>query len=305
MNIKVDKQVNNLKEIIKNHSITIDGECVELHPDALEFIAQDYIYQEGLNNTKQEEIKKDKAIYFKNKNDFEEIIKCNFGSFYFSFYNSFPKIDKQYLFRFIYLSTYLKYDDDIIVIKEGERYKPIKENELQQFLKLKKTEYFNTKKSLIENKLIYIDSKEYIHINNKINTLGNINKNKKEYTRIFKDSIRQLYNKSTPREHKKLYIFYELLPYINYNLNIVCFNPEEVNPELIEPITLNYIIDKFYINKQRSVAKKQLLNMTLGGEYLFIMITKYNKNFLAVNPKLYYKGNKIDDLNYLIDLFRV
>ena len=52
MNLKIDKQVKNLKEIIKNHSVTVDGECVELHPDALEFIAQDYIYQEGLNNIK-------------------------------------------------------------------------------------------------------------------------------------------------------------------------------------------------------------------------------------------------------------
>ena len=157
MNIKVDKQVNNLKEIIKNHSITIDGECVELHPDALEFIAQDYIYQEGLNNTKQEEIKKDKAIYFKNKNDFIQKITGLYGKFYFSFYTNLPDIAKQYLFRFIYLSTFLKYNDDRLMIKEEkERYKLIYEYELQDILKLSTREYQYTKKALIENKLIRI-----------------------------------------------------------------------------------------------------------------------------------------------------
>ena len=303
LNNLINEKVDTLKEIIKYHSVTVEGECVELHPEALEFIAQDYIYKEALNNTKEQEIKKEKAIYYKNKNELEQAIKCNLGSFYFNFYNTLPDIERQYLFRFIYLSTYLKYEDDRIAIKDGQRYKFIKENELQKLLMLKKTEYFNTKKVLVDSKLISIDLEGYIHINSKISTLGNIGKTKKEYTRIFKDSIRELYERSI--EHKKLYVFYELLPYINYNLNIICFNPEEVNPELIEPIKLNDIIDKFYVNKQRSVAKKQLLTMTLGGEYLFIMITKYNKDFFVVNPKLYYKGNKIEDLNYLIDLFRV
>ena len=45
--------------------------------------------------------------------------------------------------------------------------------------------------------------------------------------------------------------------------------------------------------------------MTLRGEYLLLMVTKYNKNFFVVNPKLYYKGNRKEDLNYLVDLFRV
>ncbi len=298
-------KVIDYKNIIKqNNIITEDGELVRLHDQVYENLAMDFItYQEQQEEARREQ--KEKAKFFRDKTEFEQAIKSNLGSFYFNFYNSLPKIERQYLFRFIYLSTYLKYDDDRIMIKDGQRYKLIKENELQKLLGLKKTEYFNTKKVLIDNKLIRVDPDGYIHINSKISTLGNISRTKKEYTRIFKDSIRELYEKSTPREHKKLYIFYELLPYINYNLNIVCFNPEEVNPELIEPITINDIIDNFYINKQRSVAKKQLLTMTLGGEYLFIMITKYNKDFFVVNPKLYYKGNKIEDLNYLIDLFRV
>ena len=300
---KWTNEVKTTKNIIKNNEfITKDGEIIELHDSVLENIAMDIVnYKE-----EKEQKKRDIKQRFIEKEGFEKEIADQLGNFYFSFYTKLPKIDKQYLFRFIYLSTYLKYNDTKLAYKEDNgRYRSIKEFELQELLKLKKTEYFNTKKALIENNLIHIDNNDNVCINKKVHVLGDMVKTKKEYTRIFKDAIRELYNKSTPREHKKLYIFYELLPYINYNLNIICSNINEVDPELVEPLDLNFIIDNLYINKQRSVAKKQLLNMTLGGEYLLLMVTKYNKNFFVVNPKLYYKGNRKEDLNYLVDLFRV
>lgn len=307
MNIKIDKQVNNLKEIIKNHSVTVDGECVELHPDALEFIAQDYIYQEGLNNTKQEEIKKDKAIYFKNKNDFIQKITGLYGKFYFSFYTNLPDIAKQYLFRFIYLSTFLKYNDDRLMIKEEkERYKLIYEYELQDILKLSTREYQYTKKALIENKLIRIEDDKTIHINNELSINGDIGNTKKDYIRIFNSSIQNIYKNSVAKDHKKLFILIELLPYINYNLNVLCFNPEETQPELIDPLTLDdiaNILDMYKNNKSK--LKTLLLNIFVDGKKAMMINKDYKQEFFMVNPCIYYKGNKSDDIDFLDKLFRV
>lgn len=307
MNIKIDKQVNNLKEIIKNHSVTVDGECVELHPDALEFIAQDYIYQEGLNNTKQEEIKKDKAIYFKNKNDFIQKITGLYGKFYFSFYTNLPDIAKQYLFRFIYLSTFLKYNDDRLMIKEEkERYKLIYEYELQDILKLSTREYQYTKKALIENKLIRIEDDKTIHINNELSINGDIGNTKKDYIRIFNSAIQNIYKNSVAKDHKKLFILIELLPYINYNLNVLCFNPEETQPELIDPLTLDdiaNILDMYKNNKSK--LKTLLLNIFVDGKKAMMINKDYKQEFFMVNPCIYYKGNKSDDIDFLDKLFRV
>lgn len=307
MNIKIDKQVNNLKEIIKNHSVTVDGECVELHPDALEFIAQDYIYQEGLNNTKQEEIKKDKAIYFKNKNDFIQKITGLYGKFYFSFYTNLPDIAKQYLFRFIYLSTFLKYNDDRLMIKEEkERYKLIYEYELQDILKLSTREYQYTKKALIENKLIRIEEDKTIHINNELSINGDIGNTKKDYIRIFNSAIQNIYKNSVAKDHKKLFILIELLPYINYNLNVLCFNPEETQPELIDPLTLDdiaNILDMYKNNKSK--LKTLLLNIFVDGKKAMMINKDYKQEFFMVNPCIYYKGNKSDDIDFLDKLFRV
>ena len=49
-------------------------------------------------------------------------------------------------------------------------YRLIKEYELMDLLKLNKTEYFKTKKELIQKDLIYIEKEnKSIHINNKNN----------------------------------------------------------------------------------------------------------------------------------------
>lgn len=307
MNIKIDKQVNNLKEIIKNHSVTVDGECVELHPDALEFIAQDYIYQEGLNNTKQEEIKKDKAIYFKNKNDFENNLIGLYGKFYFSFYKLLPDIGKQYLFRFIYLCTYLKYNDNKLMINKNNKYIPLYEQDLQDILKLSTREYQYTKKALIDNKLIYIDKEKIVCINNNIAIRGNIGNTKKDYIRIFNNSIQDIYNKSLPKEHKRLYLFIELLPYVNYNLNVLCFNPEETTPELIKPLTLEDMtkILNMYKGNNKYKLQKLLLNTFVNNTKVMMINKDYKKEFYIINPCIYYKGNKIENINYLNNLFRV
>ena len=303
----INEKVENLKDIIKYHSITVEGECVELHPEALEFIAQDYIYKEALNNTKEQEIKKEKAIYYKNKNEFIQKITGLYGKFYFSFYNNLPDIPKQYLFRFIYLSTFLKYNDDRLMIKENnERYRLIYEFELQDILKLSTREYQYTKKTLIENKLIKIDDDKVIHINNKLSINGDIGNTKRDYIRVFNNAIQSIYINSTAKDHKKLFILIELLPYINYNLNVLCFNPEETQPELINPLTLDdiaNILDMYKSNKSK--LKTLLLNIFVDGKKAMMINKDYKQEFFIINPCIYYKGNKGDDIDFLDKLFRV
>ena len=307
INIKINDQVDRLKELIKYNSVTKEGECVELDPNAVEYIAQEYIYQEALNNTKEEEIRKEKAIFYKNKSEFIQKITGLYGKFYFSFYNNLPDIPKQYLFRFIYLSTFLKYNDDRLMMKESnERYKLIYEFELQDILKLSTREYQYTKKALIENKLIKIDNDKTIHINNKLSINGDIGNTKRDYIRVFNNAIQNIYINSTAKDHKKLFILIELLPYVNYNLNVLCFNPEETQPELINPLTLDdisNILDMYKNNKSK--LKTLLLNIFVDGKKAMMINKDYKQEFYMVNPCIYYKGNKSKDIELLDKLFRV
>lgn len=298
-------EVDKTKHILKNNEfITEDGEVVKLHDKTLENIAMDIVNYNEDEEAKTIKIKQ----FFKDKTEFENMLTNKLGRFYFSFYNNLPKIDKQYLFRFIYLCTYLKYNDTRLFLKgDNDKYILIKENELQDLLKLSKSEYYRTKETLINNNLIHIDNKNNIHINNKISTLGNINNNREDFTRIFKKSIQDIYNKSLPREHKKLALFIDLLQYVNFNLNIICFNPAEVNPALIEPLTIKDIQEALGDNGGKNISrlKNNLLNTFIGDEKAMLIVKDFEKEFFVVNPKMYYKGNRIEDLNYLINLFNI
>ena len=178
-----------------------------------------------------------------------------------------------------------------------------------ELLKLKKSEYYNTKNILIENGLIHIDSEQNININHDISFIGKISKDnsKQDYIRIFKDTIIELYNKSTTREHKKLAVFIELLPYIHFKYNIICNNPSCDLIEDVEPLTakdLSNILQE-YNNKNSSMLKKQLLSIHIGNTESMLYVERFNKKFFAVNPLIYYKGRHIEDLNFLVELFKI
>jgi len=177
-----------------------------------------------------------------------------------------------------------------------------------ELLQLKEREYYNTKKSLIDNQLISIDEDKNIIINDNISFVGKVAKGTKEdYIRIFKESIKELYKQSLPREHKKLGLFIELLPYIHFKYNIICKNPtcniiEDVDP--LSPKEIGEIL-KEYSNKNNVMVKKKLLSIHIGNKEAVLYVERFNKKFFAVNPLIYYKGKRIEDLSFLIELFKL
>ncbi|WP_283695678.1 hypothetical protein [Clostridium perfringens] len=278
--------------------------CTLINNENGEIIRDDF----NILELEDQQKKKETLEFLKIKNDFENLIYDNMGNFYFNFYLSLPKIDKQYIFRFIYLCTYLKFNDSRLMKKINGKNELIKVSELMNLLKLGKTEYNKTRNILVDNDLIRINKDDSISIDRNISFVGKVKKsNKEEYSRIFKKSIQELYNNSTAREHKRLALFIELLPFIHYKYNIVCKNPECELMEDIDPFTIQEIqeFSKTYTDKNLSRFKKNMLNIFVGGEKTIMIIEDYKKKFVVVNPKVYYKGNDLQDLEYLISLFRI
>ncbi len=280
-------------------------ECTLINNETGEILDRTYT----VKTAKEEEKIKDIINFTREKSDFENNILHNLGIFYFNFYNKLPKkLDKQYIFRFIYLCTYLKYGDTRLMKKvKQNKYELIKVCDLMELLKLSQREYYRTRKELEENKLITIKEDDSISINNKISFIGKVDKhNKQEYSRIFKESIQELYNNSTSREHKRLALFIELLPFIHYKYNIICKNPHCELMQDVEPFTIQEL-QKISGNGGKNITrfKNNLLNIMVGGQKAMMLIEDYEKKFFIVNPKIYYKGNDLEDLTYLINLFRI
>ena len=305
--------INKQKEIIENvlkesNIVTNDGELIELHDDIINQISSKIIKTTAEKTVEENEAVKKGIQIRKDISEFEQMIKEYFGNFYFNFYNNIPKdLDDQFKFRFIFLCTYLKYDDDRLMIKqENGLYRLIKENELMELLKLSERETRTTKRKLIDNNLIYIDEENNsIHINDKISLVGNIsNSNDNNYVKVFKNTIRDLYNQSKPREHKKIAFLINLLPFIHFQYNIICKNPNCECIEDIRPYTVRELMNKFNMTNITGF-KKRLLGIKCNNKKVTMIFEDFDKTMIAINPSIFYRGTKKDALNYLIGLFGI
>jgi len=293
-------KIRDYKNIIKSNGIVTEyGEVIENISDrSLELIAMDFITMEEQGKEKKLDIIQMKE----EQTEFQQYLLNCYGSFYFNFYKRFGNIEKQFLFRFIYLATFMNYDN---LLSDGK--KLIKEEKLIDIFNLGKTEFYKTKKYLIENKFITIQDNKTILINDKYCKKGKINKTKSiEVVRMFNDAIRELYEKSTPKEHKKLALLIEILPLINLKFNVICHNPKCEYEENIEPYAMSDLCSELgYDKTHASRLKKDLLKLKVNNELVIGIFEKDNGKAIYVNPSIYYKGIKMEDIKNLQSMFRI
>lgn len=277
-------------------------EDIQLTPELLDEIVKE-AYKKGVEDA-QGRKERQKEGYKKRieQEEFYKQLKFTCGSFYFDYYNKFKINEKQYLFRFIYLCTYMNYDN---ILSNGTRL--YLENELEDLLLLSRREYYNTKKFLLDNELIKITKDKHILINDTYCKRGKIFMEKNiEVVRIFDKAIQELYKKSTPKEHKKLALLIDILPYVNFRHNVICKNPEEENFLKIQPMTMKELCVAIGQDERKpSLLKNKLFKLTVSGEIVIGIFDKVIGSCIYVNPKVYYKGNNIEELEVLARMFKI
>lgn len=238
------------------------------------------------------------------KNLFNEMIDKLCGNFCFSFYDEVMKLENAYLFRFIYLSTYINYKGYVEFGNAKGVNKLIKKNDIKEILNLKRTEAYNTIKYFEDNNLLTYDEDNYVKINPAISKRGKlINKeNESKHTRIFDTYIQELYSQCSTKEHKALGLMLKLLPYIHFKTNIICSNPNEVSCEKIKPLKLMEILNIISASK---TTIKTLMNFKImnGTESAFLKSSNaFIKNFYIVNPRITYRGvaSSVDENNVFL-----
>lgn len=253
--------------------------------------------------------KKDKVKkHIKNDTAIAELIR-SFGGFYFSCYKNLLKlkIDRQYMFRFVYLCTLMDYNNKVIWGSAKSNNNLALEKDLQEILKLSERECRNTKNELKRHKLIIVNEDKTITVNDKYAVKGDIDKRKlRGSVRAMELGIQELYNKAKATEHKRLALLIDLLPYVNFTHNVLCHNPSEVKIEKIQAITLKELCKIVGYDETKSTRlKNELLKLTVNNEPVIGVFSKVGGIHVYVNPRIYYKGNNIEDLKSLVNMFRI
>ena len=231
-----------------------------------------------------------------------------FGNFIHSRYDALllkTNYDTATAFRFIYLCTFMEYDTGYI-IWNGKR---INDHYLIDIFNVHKNTMTNIKKKLFENELIFQDTDKHIYVNMDYCYRGDIASNKsyrKQCTRIFNDGIQKLYNNTVDfRDHKMLGKLILLLPYVNIYHNVICMNPKEKDwDKIIIPnsVQMDKIMHTSLNNNQKQMNR--LLDIIINDEPAILVIKHKNVHMYAVNPRIYYGGTKLSDVQELSGLFR-
>jgi hypothetical protein len=239
------------------------------------------------------------------------------GNFVFFLFNDIDKLNKELndndLVKFIYLGTYVK-NDGTLRLDNNKTY--ITKNMLSTILDINKANTNKFYNSLIEKKLLAEGDEGHLYINPSYFFRGADKDYKKltgnkltEFTRLYIKSTRLLYSSIDKRKYRQLAIAYKLLPFCSWKYNILCENPSELNKTLVEPINLSKVLELLHYDKKHM---KKLINDLMGIKIdncnLFKRLGQdaYIQNdYIVVNPLGYYRGNDVDELNGLINLFEI
>jgi hypothetical protein len=238
----------------------------------------------------------------KNADLFYQYINETCGNFYFNYYENINY--SQYIFRFIYLCTFMNYKNYLEYGNSKDENKLMIKKDLFEVLRLSDRETYNTIKYLTENNFIEI-SEKYIKVNDDYCKKGNITTNKnKGVIRMFDNAIREIYENALPKEHKKLSLLIKILPLVHFSTNVICRDAKQEIIDLVDYYTLTELADELgYSTTQK--LKKGLMDIKVKGQPV-IMISKINnKDMLVVNPLIYYKGNDMKSMEGIVNLFKM
>lgn len=210
--------------------------------------------------------------------------------------NSFDDIPPDTLARAAYLATYLKYGTNELWETHRTR---LTRSHLPRLMNLRQTA---TDKfwSAVRGSLFNLDEGGYINTVGRAfihGKLANISPDA-EYQRLYRDVLRELYMKIPPKQHKRLGYALKMLPYLNFEYNILCHNPTEKDRQHVRPLTVGEFCDIIGFDKERVgslVRDYGQLTFTVDGQrealckFMDNGASRLNGN-IYINPRLVYKG---------------
>lgn len=132
----------------------------------------------------------------------------------------------------MYLATYIDYNDreENVLVKytKNNKIEYMNKRDVKYLLNLGDTAFKSFYKEIKEKELLF-EANGKIYLNPVYVNKGKSNFKDKEYARMFIDTTRELYENCKPRQHKHLSYVYQLLPFLHYETNILCKNPEEID----------------------------------------------------------------------------
>lgn len=245
---------------------------------------------------------------YKKQKEFQKYLVDFYGEFFFYKYDELLTYLERNLgtaFRFLYVCSCADWENKIITSDRRFITKPI--DFINIFYKPRKTS-LDFHDALLQKELIYQDFNGIYRVNDNYysRSIKNDNDFRRHSIRVFNKALHELYNMLSSDEHVFGGELLKLIPYMNIYNNILCKNPSESDYDAIKPMTKEEIqnvlrpdsdygrklrlkLEKFSIHDEPVIGK---FNAMDGCQYI-------------VNPRIFYRGNNINQLNAIINHFNI
>lgn len=216
-------------------------------------------------------------------------------------------IDKANISRLVYLATYIDYNnrEENVLVKHGKNNKTeyMTRKDIKRVMGLSDATFSRFINDLKNNDLLW-EVNDKFYISNEYFSKGRSSFDKKKYTRIFINTTRKLYEGCSTRQHVKLSYVFQLIPFLNYETNIICSNPNEIDINKLNKLGLKDICKLLGISEdKKSMSKfehdlyKIIIKIGDDNYYLFSRVILKGGNgkndYFVINPYIIWNGSKV------------
>jgi len=225
------------------------------------------------------------------------------GGFVFALFNSlstmdgrFPTLSQSDLARLMFIGTYTGWADGMLQYDNGV---PLNRQALEKLVGMSRSKFSEFYSRLVECDIVSQDENGHLFMNPTVFYRGEMKKHEYDisdlaYTRLFRNTARELYEAYNGRTIKQLAVLYAVLPFINFNYNIVCYNPTESVKERIDPIPITKLAALLGYKRTEDLVKiidKIKYDGSKVFGYFGTDFKSKGKAGLIVNPRAVYAGD--------------
>lgn len=207
----------------------------------------------------------------------------------------FPSLSQSDMARLMFVGTYTSYSGRL----QYDNGRPINRKELERLLNMSRSRFSEFFRKLVDEEIVSI-GEEYgdIYVNPSVFYRGVLKEagyelNDYRHTRMFRNTVRQLYETYGGRAVKQLALIYAVLPFVSFSTNIVCFNPEEVDEDRLQPMDLDRLAALLHYQDTQKL-RRALESIKLDGKPVFYLphnVHDKRKRRIIINPRIVFAGS--------------
>jgi hypothetical protein len=223
------------------------------------------------------------------------------GHFVFAFFESCKTMSEQYpsltqadLARLMFVGTYTGYRNGRLQHDNG---RVIDKKSLETLVGMSRNKFSEFYRKLISEDILQENNGE-LFVNPAVFYRGPIKESgyqldEYRHTRLFRKTVRDLYELYKGRKTGQLAVIYAVLPFLNFNTNVVCFNPKENNEDELRPMNLENL-SALLGYKDTQKLKRALDSVKIDNQRVFWLPQNVNdkrQKRIVVNPRVVFAGS--------------